>query len=109
MKVIKMEEFCIVKTAIDNESLAKTIINNLLKMKLISCAQITEINSMYWWYDKIQNHKEYMIEMKTKKILYSQIEKEIVKMHNYSVPEIICIDIINGYDRFLHWIDDETV
>lgn len=104
-----MEEYCIIKTAIASESLARTMIKKLLEKRLISCAQIFKIDSMYWWNDEIQDDKEFVIEMKTKKSLYSKVENEILKIHNYDVPEMVCIDIVNGYDRFLNWIDDETI
>ena len=104
-----MEEYCIIKTAIASESLGNVMIKKLLTKKLISCAQITQVKSMYWWNDKIENDKEFVIEMKTKKKLYHLVEREIIKLHNYEVPEIVCIDIIEGYNKFLNWIDDETI
>ena len=47
--------------------------------------------------------------MKTKKNLYKKVETEIIELHDYEVPEMVCIDIIDGYNKFLKWIDMETI
>ena len=104
-----MGGYCIIKTTIDSEISAKKIIEKLLKERLISCAQISKIESLYWWDNQIQNNNEFVIEMKTKKNLYKKVETEIIELHDYEVPEMVCIDIIDGYKKFLKWIDMETI
>lgn len=46
--------------------------------------------------------------MKTKKILYSDVEKAILENHSYEVPQIVAYDISMGYSEYLKWIDKET-
>ena len=46
--------------------------------------------------------------MKTKKSLYDEVEKSILEMHSYETPQIVCYDIINGYNDYLKWIEEET-
>ena len=103
-----MNKYILVTTACSSKEEAENIVNNLLKKRLISCGQITKINSTYWWQDKIVNSDEFLIQMKSKKSLFSKIEKEIHNNHSYEVPEIVCYDILNGNKEFLNWIDKET-
>jgi periplasmic divalent cation tolerance protein len=46
--------------------------------------------------------------MKSKKSLYKEIEKTILKMHSYEIPQIICFDIKDGHIKYLNWIEEET-
>ncbi len=103
-----MDKYILVTTACSSKEEAEKIVNILLKNRLISGGQITKINSTYWWQDKIISSNEFLIQMKSKKILFREIEKEIKKNHSYEVPEIVCYDILNGNKEFLNWIDKET-
>ena len=46
--------------------------------------------------------------MKSKKSLYKEVEKEILKIHSYEIPQIIMYDIQDGYKEYLDWIEAET-
>lgn len=46
--------------------------------------------------------------MKTKKTLFKEVEKEILKIHDYETCEIISYDITNENEKFLKWIEEET-
>ncbi len=90
-----------------NYKSAKKISQHLLKKKLVACVNILPvIRSEYWWKDKIENHSEVLMILKTKTKLYSQIEKEVKRMHPYNVPEIISFKIDKGNKDYLNWISE---
>ena len=93
-----MNKYVLVTTACSSKEEAENIVNILLEKRLISCGQITKINSTYWWQARIINSDEFLI----------QIENEIIKNHSYEVPEIVCYDITNCNKDFFNWIDKET-
>ncbi len=103
-----MEKYIIVKTAIDDLEIARKITYTLLEQKLVSCVQEKEVLSHYWWKGKIEYASEYILEMNTRKELYSKVEQEILKLHPYEVPEIIAIDINQGLPSYFKWIEEET-
>lgn len=103
-----MNKYCIVTTAIDNEVIADKIIDELLRKRLVSSVQKREIMSSYWWNGKIEKSKEFLLQMKTKKILYKEVEAEIRKIHTYEIPEIFSVDMENGIKCYLDWIEEET-
>lgn len=103
-----MNKYCIVTTAIDNEFVAEKIIDELLTKRLVSSVQKREITSSYWWNGKIEKNKEFLLQMKTKKSLYKEVEAEIEKLHTYEVPEIFSIDMDSGIQCYLDWIEEET-
>lgn len=102
-------EYIVVITTTDEFSIAEKISTFLVENKLSACVQISEIDeSIYTWEGKIEKVKEYKCTIKTKKNLYREVEKAIKKIHNYSIPEIIAIPIIDGNKDYLNWIDEVT-
>lgn len=102
------DKYCIITTTCDDEKNAKEIANILLERRLVSCVQFIDINSSYHWKGKIESATEILLQLKSKKHLYKEIEKEILTLHNYETPQIIMYDIVNGYSEYIKWIDDET-
>ncbi len=103
-----METCCNITTACNNKDIANRIIQVLLDKRLVSCCQIFNIESTYWWLGNIDKEKEFLILMKTRKSLYKEVEEEILKLHDYDTAEIACFDIVGGNEEFLKWIISET-
>ncbi|MCS7228242.1 MAG: divalent-cation tolerance protein CutA, partial [Endomicrobia bacterium] len=84
---------------------SKKIILTLLNKKLVACVnKIENVESFYWWEQKISIDKEVLLVMKTRKDKIDKIITEIKKIHPYQVPEIITIPIIKGNKEYLNWI-----
>ncbi len=98
----------ILVTAKDKKE-AHKIANKLVAGKLIACANIINgIESVFWWDGKIDNAKEVLLVLKSRKSLVSKIIKTVKLVHSYSVPEIIALPIIAGNKDYLKWIDGST-
>ncbi len=102
------EKYCIVYVTFPKKQIAKDIAKILIREKLIACANIFKIDSLYTWKGKLEEDSEYSAFLKTRKDLYAKIEKRIFELHPYECPEIIQIPINRGYSDFLKWIADET-
>ena len=99
-----MDKYIMVRTFCDKEEVANSIVNKLLKEKLVAGAQISSVNSVYWWNDELEKTKEYKLVFRTKLSKYKDIEKVIKELHDYEVCEI-SYNIIDGSKEFLNWID----
>ena len=97
-----------ITTTFDDKEEANRVIDILLKNRLVSCCQLSNITSSYYWKGKIEHCEEYLLQMKSKKSLYKEVEKEILKMHSYETPQIIMYEIQDGYKEYLDWIAKET-
>jgi len=88
---------------------AKKIAKKLLEKRLIACANIfPEIESLFWWEQKIDSAKETPMILKTKKALSKEVITKIKELHSYECPCIVEIPITGGYNAFLKWICEET-
>lgn len=76
-----------------NEPEAAKIATVLLQKKLIACANIFPINSLYRWKGRIRKEKEVVMILKTLSAKASAVKKEIEKIHSYEIPCITEIKI----------------
>jgi periplasmic divalent cation tolerance protein len=103
-----MDKYIVVTTLCDKEEISHKIINSLLEKKLVAGSQLSKVHSNYWWNNELEECDEYKIEFRTKESLFSEIENEIKKLHDYEVCEISYYEIKNASKDFLSWIDEET-
>lgn len=103
-----MNKYIMITTTFDNEAEANKIIELLLEKKLVSCCQLRNITSSYHWKGKIEHTDEFLLQMKSKKELFKEIEQVILNNHSYEIPQIVAYDISLGYQDYLNWIEDET-
>jgi periplasmic divalent cation tolerance protein len=103
-----MKKYCVIQTTFGKKSDAKKLAKILLEGKLTACAQISMIESFYFWKEKLTNNKEFLLELKTTEDLYKEIEKIILENHPYDLPQIIFLPIKNGFKSYFNWINDST-
>lgn len=82
------------------------IASKLLEKKMIACANIFPITSVFKWKGKIQNTKEFVLLVKTNKP-FSRIISEVKKIHSYDLPCILEIEV-KANSPFERWVMKET-
>ncbi len=85
---------------------AKELAKILLKSKLIACANIYEIDSLYNWEGKIADETEFVLWAKTTSDKISEIEKKVQKHHSYDIPCIVNFDA-GANDAYAQWVKEE--
>ena len=89
-----------------DEKEAKKVSMQLLKKRLIACANVFPIKSIYWWQNKIVNDKETAIFAKTKNKNFDKIVKEVEKIHSYKIPCIVKLDAKSS-KKYESWANSE--
>ena len=102
-----MKPVLIISTYPNKKSILK-IANELVKTKIIACVNISKIDSIYSWNDKIQNSSEYIVIFKTVKKNKIKLKKKIAETHPYDVPEIVEIDVTSINKSYLNWLIEST-
>lgn len=90
-----------------NKKEAKKIGQSLIEKKLAACCNIFPVNSIYWWKKKIVRDKEVALIVKSLKENFNKIEKEVKKLHSYSVPCILEIPIKRKNLKYFNWLKEE--
>ena len=99
-------ECCLIITTTDKLENANDIISYLIENKLAACVQLDEILSSFYWEKKLCQSKEFRLMIKTLSSKYDDVEKTILEYHNYSLPEIIKLDITSGLPQYLDWVKE---
>ena len=94
--------YIVCKDAVEAEKISL----RLLKKRLIACANIFPIRSMYRWKGKIMNEAENVIIAKTNEANFSRIVSDVKKIHSYEIPCTLKIDSSANKD-FGKWADKE--
>ena len=88
---------------------AKIIVDSLLRKRLVACGNIVSgVHSKFWWKGKLDSANECLAILKTQKEKFGKVEKEILRIHSYDVPEIIAVPIVAGNRDYLDWVRSET-
>ena len=103
-------DFLMVYVTCKDEGEARSISSHLLEKRLVACANMFPVKSMYWWKGKIENEdEEVAIIMKTQKGHKENVLKEILDLHSYDVPCVEFFEIEGGNPEYMDWIEKETV
>lgn len=89
-----------------DEATAINIAENIVAQRLAACVNILpEAYSIYHWQGNVESAKEHLMLIKTLQSHYPLLEKVIVSLHPYDVPEILSFNINSGLPHYLKWIE----
>ncbi|MHA1794289.1 MAG: divalent-cation tolerance protein CutA [Promethearchaeota archaeon] len=96
-------------TTVSNIEEAKKIARAVVDEKLAACVNIINgVQSIYTWEGKVNEDDEVILLMKTRQVLFDELESLVKSLHSYECPEIIMIPIVGGFKPYLTWIDENT-
>jgi periplasmic divalent cation tolerance protein len=92
-----------------DRKVAKRIAETLVLKKVAACVSILKIEeSVYRWKGNVERVPEYLLIIKAKKGNFEKIEKEIKKIHPYSVPELVGIKAEKVSKKYKEWVLAES-
>ena len=93
-----------------NRAEARNIAHTLLGEKLIACGNITEnVTSLYRWGGSLEESHETTLLVKTRADKSSEVIARIKQLHRYDCPCIVAWPIVDAYEPYLRWIDEQLV
>lgn len=103
-----MRTLTIIQTTVDDQLIVNKLVNGLLEAKLVACAQVSNIQSSYWWKGDIESTSEFSILFKLPFENKHRVIEFIEKNHTYDVPEIIIEDkkSTEQYFEYCHAVCD---
>jgi len=104
-----MTDSLVVLITAATEDDAAAIAKALVEGRLAACVNIVkQIRSIYRWQGKIEDEQEVLMIAKTRNELFADLVHMVRELHNYSVPEIIALPIVDGFAGYLDWLRTET-
>ena len=100
------EEFIVVYCSVPNRDIGKKIATTLVKDKVAACVSVLgNMTSIYRWKGEIHTDGELLLLIKSTKNNYEDIQRLILALHPYEVPEIIAVPLWKGNPSYLAWIE----
>lgn len=104
-----MQEFIVVYVTAGSAAEGDRLAHALVKERLAACInRIGKVQSVYRWEGKVEQSEEELLIIKTRRELFSVLEKRVRELHSYSVPEIIALPILEGGRDYLQWLKDQV-
>jgi len=88
----------------DARNIAKTVVEK----RLAACVSVNSwpVESVYRWKGEVQKAEEFLLVIKTTTRRLKELEKEVLRLHSYEVPEFLVIKIEGGSAAYLKWLLD---
>jgi periplasmic divalent cation tolerance protein len=103
-----MSEYIQVVTTVEHKDDAGNIARILVEKRLAACVQVLgPLTSYFNWQGKLDSAAEYLCLIKSRDDLFAELEKEIISLHPYDVPEILAMPVIKGGTDYLNWMASE--
>lgn len=90
-----------------SEEEAKKLARILLEKKLIACANMFPIRSLYEWEGEMKDDQEIVLICKSAEDRFEDIKKTVQENHSYDVPCITKLDA-EANDSFSRWVKEQT-
>ena len=84
---------------------AKRVAKHLLEKKLIACANIFPVESLYWWEGKIAEENEVILVAKTTENKFEKINREVESIHPYKIPCVAKIPVALN-EKYAIWLKE---
>ena len=95
-----------VVTTVGSRDDARRIAKALVERRLVACAQISEIESLYHWDGALQDDPEFRLLLKTVDAQYDAVERAIRELHPYDLPAIYALPIDRIHAPYAAWVSD---
>jgi periplasmic divalent cation tolerance protein len=87
---------------------AERIARRLVEKRLAACVNvIAGMRSIYRWRGEIEDAPETLLIIKSRRELFEALRAEVEKLHSYEVPEVVALQIIDGSEGYLGWLEKE--
>lgn len=103
-----MAMLALVYTTLPDRETAMRIARSLIERRLVACANLTEITSVYAWQGAVEEGSEIGALFKTRSDLVKQVIAALEADHPYDVPAILSWQAADSADATQAWLQNET-
>ncbi len=87
------------------EALARALVDE----RLAACVNlIPAVTSIYRWQGAVEQSAETLLLIKTAVHRFAELERRILDLHPYELPEIVAVNIADAHAPYLKWLLTES-
>jgi len=93
-----------------SEAKAVELGEHLVDEQLAACVTVVpRVTSIYRWEGRREQAAEALLLIKTRADGYEALERRVLALHPYSVPEVLALGTDAGAPAYLDWVHDSVV
>ncbi len=97
----------LVLTTCPDETVAGYIAETLVGERLAACVNILSIaKSVYRWQGRTESAPEWLLIIKAPVRAYRKLQRRLLELHPYELPEVVSVPITGGFADYLAWINN---
>lgn len=101
-----MTDKIVVLSNCDSQEQASYVARHLVEERVAACVNIVPgVRSIYRWKGKLEDSAEWLLVIKSRRDLLPRLKEELKKVHSYEVPEVIVLQVIDGSEEYIAWLD----
>lgn len=100
--------FASVYVTCPDEATARSLARALLDRRLVACANLVPVTSLYRWEGKVEEAREVAMFLKTRRALVPDVVKAVEELHPYEVPCAVGFELGEGSGGYYAWVEAET-
>jgi len=87
---------------------ARKIAKEVVGEKLAACVNVisASLQSIYRWKGKVETATEFLLIIKTTTGRLDALEKKVLRLHSYDVPEFLVLNVAGGSKAYLKWLGE---
>lgn len=104
-EVPEVPEVLVVLSTFPSADKAAEVARVLVDEQLAACVNVVPtIRSIYRWEGKVSDDTEALALIKTTRAGYAALERRLVELHPYELPEVVALEPEGGSARYFDWI-----
>jgi periplasmic divalent cation tolerance protein len=89
----------------DGQAIARALVSE----RLAACVNVVPgVRSVFFWEGQLQEEDEALLLIKTRRARYEALQRRILGLHPYSVPEVLALPVEAGSPRYLAWVGESV-
>lgn len=85
---------------------AQKIAAALLDKKLTACVRLSDVNSTYWWKEKLENSSEVLLMMESVDTKFDEIETTVRRLHSYEKFVLEAVPVLKSSKGVEEWVKE---
>jgi periplasmic divalent cation tolerance protein len=88
-----------------DRSVGLQIAETLVDQRLAACVSLLPgVTSVYSWEGRCETAEEIQLLIKTRVERYAALERTLLELHPYELPEIVAVPIKKGLTAYVEWV-----
>ena len=88
-----------------SEAAALEIGRTLVDERLAACVSVVPgLTSIYHWKGQREETAEALLLIKTRPERYAALQRRVLELHPYSVPEVLGLPVAEGAPAYVQWV-----